>query len=473
MEKSEILNLTLSQAIGALENGYLTSYEYVKTLIHHIEKSEKSRGLNIMLYINKKRALEEARRYDCLRKRGKTVGPLHGVPMLIKDSFNTEFIPTTGATDSLRINLTSENSEFVEILIKNGAIILGKTNLAELSLALTVPNDNFAGVCKNPFNDKYTSGGSSGGSAAGVAMRYSPFAVGEDTGGSIRCPSMCCGVVGFRPTTLRYPRNGVIPVSKSFDAVGLIGRSVKDIMILDSVVTNDNLTLPYRQCRKRIGLPSNFFYDDITPDVKLVFDNFVRSIEKHHRYIEIVRVDIDADLSLASRYQPVIIQTEFTEGLSKYLKESNSDVNNPLTDLTTQQLVDSIQTPSIKAFAEFLSTPPDPLELSKARDSQAQLMYDIDRYFERNNLDCILIPSASHTAVPLSMSTEEAFGIYVRSYSIAPFCSLPALDLPIGLSQNGLPVGIELIGMKNYDRHLLQIGKKIEYLYDNHLGVPF
>lgn len=185
----EMVSMTVTEAVAALNAKKMTSKDYVKVLLNRIAAFNPP--LNAVLQINTPGALQEAERMDKLRAEGELLGPLHGIPMLIKDNINVAGITTTGATPGLRGNIPSKSARVAKALQDAGVIVLGKTNLVELACSYSTNNTSFAGPCHNPYNLARISGGSSGGSGAAVAARFAPAALLTDTFGSTRCPSHC------------------------------------------------------------------------------------------------------------------------------------------------------------------------------------------------------------------------------------------------------------------------------------------
>ena len=228
-----LIDLSATQAAAAMRRGDLFAEDYAAALL---ERCEQGSYLNAFIALEPERVLEAAREADRARASGVEPGPLHGLPIPVKDSVNTKEYPTTGGTRALRDFYPAEDAELVERLTGAGAIVMGKTGLHELSFGWTSNNQIF-GAVRNPYDSSRIPGGSSGGTAAAVAARMAPLGVAEDTQGSIRVPAALCGIYGFRPTQGRYPNRGVIPITPLFDQVGPHTRNVEDLALFDRVVT--------------------------------------------------------------------------------------------------------------------------------------------------------------------------------------------------------------------------------------------
>src|SRR3990172_9719648 len=215
MTQDELIELSATDAVLALHRGDFKAEDYAAALL---ARCEAGKHLNTFLNLHPSRVLEAARAADRLRASGAPLLPLHGLPIPIKDSVNTRDLPTTGGTPALRKFRPKEDAPLVRKLLDAGGIVMGKTNLHELSFGWSSNNLAF-GAVKNPYDPTRIPGGSSGGTAAAVAARMAPLGVAEDTEGSIRVPAAMCGIYGFRPTTGRYPTTGVVPISPLFDQI--------------------------------------------------------------------------------------------------------------------------------------------------------------------------------------------------------------------------------------------------------------
>src|ERR1700680_2015597 len=250
-----------------MAGGEITAEHYAAALM---QRCEAGRALNAFITFEPEHVLEEARACDRRRHSGQALGPLHGLPIPIKDSVNTRHYPTTAGTPALRQFRPAQDAPVVRALLEAGAIVLGKTNLHELSFGWTSNNEAF-GPVRNPYDRARIAGGSSGGTAAAVAARMAPLGVAEDTEGSIRVPAAMCGIAGFRPTTTRYPSTGVVPISTLFDQVGPHARSVDDLALFDSVVTGDWNALRAAELKGvKLGVGRKYWYSGLEAEVERI-----------------------------------------------------------------------------------------------------------------------------------------------------------------------------------------------------------
>src|ERR1700722_16187689 len=229
---AELCNLSAVEAVAHMSQGALTAERYAQALLANCQAAH---ALNAFIALEPARVLEAARARDHERRDGAKPGPLFGLPIPVKDSVNTRDYPTTGGTPALRHFRPAEDAPVVAALRDAGALVLGKTNLHELSYGWTSNNLAF-GAVRNPYDQSRIPGGSSGGTAAAIAARLAPLGIAEDTEGSIRVPAAFCGIAGFRPTTGRYSTDGCVPISPLFDQVGPHARSLADLVLFDSLV---------------------------------------------------------------------------------------------------------------------------------------------------------------------------------------------------------------------------------------------
>src|SRR3974390_417380 len=232
---NELLELSVVEAVARLKRGETTAEHYASALLG---RCGQAKAWNHFIPLPQEGVMEAARAADRRRTSGVKLGPLHGLPIPVKDSVNTKDMPTTGGTPALRHFKPKQDAAIVRTLVDAGAIVMGKTNLHELSCGWTSNNQAF-GAVHNPYDVRRIPGGSSGGTAVAVATRMAPLGVAEDTEGSIRVPAAMCGIAGFRPTTGRYATTGAVPISPLFDQVGPHARTVGDLALFDSVVTGD------------------------------------------------------------------------------------------------------------------------------------------------------------------------------------------------------------------------------------------
>lgn len=467
--KDEMLSFTVTEALAALSSRRMTSQEYVTALLDRIAAF--NGRLNAVLHVNATGALEEAGRMDKLRSEGKLLGPLHGIPMLIKDNMNVAGIPTTGATPGLRGNVPSRSAPAVKALQDAGVIVLGKTNLSELACSYSTNNTSFAGACHNPYDLDRITGGSSGGSGASVAARFVPAALLSDTFGSTRCPALCNGIYGFRPTWGRYSTEGVIPLVSMFDTVGPGARSVADLLLLDTVMSGgDDTRVGVEAKGLRVGVPHKFLCEGLTPDVEKAFIDTLAKLEAAG--VVLVRKDLPADVSGNFQDMLALCTENFVHDLGEYLKAEIADPRNPFKEnWGGKELIAQVSNPVSKAIMEQVSTPAPAEALAALKQKRQEQNRAIKEYFANNRLDCALYPACGQTAPPLAGGDMADIGIFNGRFNVATFNALPACAIPIGLGRDGLPIGAEVLGAPSSDRRTLEVAKVLEGLI-GHIAPP-
>jgi Asp-tRNA(Asn)/Glu-tRNA(Gln) amidotransferase A subunit family amidase len=271
----EVADFGLAAAARAIRNGEITSEAYVTSLLG---RARMQADLNAFITIDEATVLTAAREADKARAAGSS-SPLLGVPLGIKDSYLTKGISTSLGLEALASFIPQEDADVVCAVRDAGAIVFGKNNLVEMSYGLTGHNAHY-GQVKNPHALERVSGGSSSGSAASVAAGIVPASLGGDTVGSIRVPASLCGVVGFKPTTGRWPRGGVAPISHTLDTTGALARNVEDCALLDQVVTGETeLRWSEADLRgTRLAYAPRQFLDLVDPEVESRFREVVRRL---------------------------------------------------------------------------------------------------------------------------------------------------------------------------------------------------
>ena len=257
---TDLTKLSAADAVTALRQADVSAEEYATSLL---DRCESGKHLNAFIALDPSLVLESARAADRVRMSGADLGPLHGLPIPVKDSVNTKDYPTTGGTPALRNFRPSGDAELVRRLVNAGAIVMGKTNIHELSFGWTSNNLAF-GAVHNPYDTSRIPGGSSGGTAVAIAAGMAPIGIAEDTEGSIRIPAALCGICGFRPTMHRYPNEGVVPITPLFDQVGPHARTVDDIVLFDSVITGQSNNIKPTSLKGiRVGISRGYFFESL------------------------------------------------------------------------------------------------------------------------------------------------------------------------------------------------------------------
>ena len=464
-----MIELSASEAVAAMRDGEFTAESYARALL---ERCAAAQYLNAFITLDPEAVLEAARAADRHRAAGGILGLLHGLPIPVKDSVNTGDYPTTGGTNALRDFQPKADAPAVTLLRDAGAIVLGKTNLHELSLGWT--SNNFAfGAVRNPYDPARITGGSSGGTAAAVAARMAPLGVAADTSGSIRIPAALCGLFGFRPTTGRYPTAGVIPIAPLFDQIGAQARSMADLALFDAVMTGDHRAIePAPLAGLRLGVDRDYFFADLDPEVAQAIAALMARLERAG--VVFVDVHIPGLAAAITATTSPISRHDAGPTLSQYLREHDAPTS--LGEVSEQVL-----SPDVRLAFERFMLPDMPQIVTEAGYEAA---CGIDRpALQRAMADCfadsriaaLLFPTTLVAATPIGadetvringveMSFATAIGRNILPGSTA---GLPGLVIPTGLTAGtNLPLSVELDGVAGGDRELLAIGLAIAAILD-------
>ncbi|MCH9611663.1 MAG: Glutamyl-tRNA(Gln) amidotransferase subunit A [Chlamydiia bacterium] len=451
--------------------------------------------LNAYLTILDERAREKARLLDEKRKAGKTLGPLAGVPIAIKDNIHIAGERTTAASKFLEKYVAPYDATVIRLLEEADAILIGKTNLDEFAMGSSNENSAYKQVY-NPWDIKRTPGGSSGGSAAAVASYGVPISLGSDTGGSIRQPAHCCGLFGYKPTYGRVPRYGLIAFGSSFDQIGPFCRTAEDVamvmevlgrhcerdstsQVLDSEPYRDDLDLSIQG--KTIGIPRPFIEELDEGAQKIFFDGI-----DVYRSLGCKIVDVDLDLmkhSIALYY--ILATAEASTNLSRYdgIQYSTRDPEAKSIDEVYQQsraryFGDEVKRRIILG-TYVLSAGYQDHYYKKAQKVRTLLIEQFKKGFEM--CDAIAMPTSPGSAFELG-SIQDPVTMYQQDiFTIAAnLAGLPAINIPAGFDGDGMPMGLQLLGPQNADGLVMRFAhqfdketthaKQIAPMFDDEFG---
>jgi aspartyl-tRNA(Asn)/glutamyl-tRNA(Gln) amidotransferase subunit A len=425
---AEPADWTLSEAARALAHRRISSKELTEQCLARIHKYD--RALNALITLTEESALEQAAACDAHRG----AGPLHGIPIALKDNIDTRGVLTTAASRVFRDRVPSEDAEIVRRLKLAGAVFLGKLNLDEFAFAGTGTTSAY-GPVHNPWNFERITGGSSAGSAAAVAVGLCFASVGSDDGGSVRIPASYCGVVGFKTSYGRVSTRGVVPSAYSLDTIGPIARSVEDAALMLQVIAGYDakdsitvaapvpdytaaLTQPIRGLR--IGIPRDYFFEQLDPDVARLIEEAIALLRR--------KVGNVRDVTLP-RFQ-FVENGSYDVELYHYQKQF-FDKSPELYHPWSRQQLESLKSVTAVAYVETLK---------RLRECRR----DIRRVFE--NVDVLLLPTMREPAPLLSETLSGAHHRPPSNVSAFNRFGTPAISLPCGFSRNGLPVGLQIVG---------------------------
>jgi mandelamide amidase len=453
--------LSVAEALVALSSREWTVDQYVAALL---ERKREWAQLNGIVGFDERRLLDAAHKQTIERAGGSPRGALHGIPFAAKDNIDTVELPTTACTPALRQNQPPRNAPVLQRLLDAGALLFGKTNMHELAFGITNNHGAF-GAARNPYDPRLIPGGSSGGSAAVVAAGIVPFALGSDTGGSVRIPAALCGVAGFRPTLGRYPQDGVVPISPTRDTVGPMARTVSDLALVDGVITGEAAPLEAVElARLRIGVPRDYFYENLEPAVATLMDAFLAALRAAG--VTLVDESIPNVQKLDEAVSFVVVNYEARRCLERYLSKSAPGI-------PFETVVAQIASPDVKPVYEAIAN----LDLVSEKVYRETL--DVHRpalqralsdYFEKHRLDAYLVPTCCMTARPIGADqTVELNGqqvptflSFIRNADPSSNAGIASISIPVGLSKSGLPVGAMIEAPAGSDRRLLAIAHALE-----------
>ncbi len=477
----DLLNMTAVSLGAAIKNKEVTVREAAEAVLARIEEKEKE--YNCYVTVDREGALKQADEVQKKIDAGELTGPLAGVPVAIKDNMCTEGLLTTCSSKILGNFVPTFSSEAVLNLQKAGAVILGKTNMDEFAMGSTTETSAF-GVTKNPWNPEHVPGGSSGGSAAAVAAQECFYALGSDTGGSIRQPASFCGVVGLKPTYGTVSRYGLIAYGSSLDQIGPLCKDVTDCATIMEVIASHDLKDSTSVERKdldftsaliddvkgmRIGIPKDYFGEGLDPEVKkavlaaadvlkekgAIVEEFDMSLVEYAipTYYTIAAAEASSNLE---RFDGIKYgyRTEDYEGLHNMYKKTRSEGFGA--EVKRRIMLGSFVLSSGYYDAYYL----------KALRVKALIKKAFDEAFAK--YDVILGPVAPTTAPKLGESLSDPIKMYLGDiYTISiNLAGLPGLSMPCGLDEKGLPIGLQLIGDCFNEKKLIQTA----YAYEQARG---
>lgn len=456
-----LMSLTAVELGRKIKEKEVTVEEAVTAALDAIEKREAQ--VHSFVTVDREGALKRAKEVQAKIDAGELTGPLAGVPVAIKDNMCTKGLLTTCSSKILYNFVPTYTAEAVLNLEKAGAVILGKTNMDEFAMGSTTETSAY-GVTKNPWNTGHVPGGSSGGSCAAVAAEECSYALGSDTGGSIRQPSSFCGVTGIKPTYGTVSRYGLIAYGSSLDQIGPIAKDVTDCAtILEAIASHDvkDSTSVQREDYDfttalvddvrgmKIGIPRDYFGDGLDPGVKASVLGAAKKLEEKGAIVE------EFDLSLVEYAIPayyVIACAEASSNLARfdgakygYRTEQYDGLHN-MYKKTRSEGFGAEAKRRIMLGSFVLSSGYYDAYYLKALRTKTLIKQAFDKAFEK--YDVILGPAAPTTAPKLGESLSDPLKMYLGDiYTISVnLAGLPGITLPCGTDQNGLPIGLQLIG---------------------------
>lgn len=469
----KLYSLSAAEMKKLLEKKEVSSLEIVNSVIDRIEKTDKE--INAYITYNFENAVNQAKAVDEKRARGEEVASLAGIPVAVKDNICVKNIKTTCASKMLENFVAPYNATVTEKLMQNDAVIIGKTTMDEFAMGSSGESSAFA-KAKNPWDTQRVPGGSSSGSAATVAASQIPFALGSDTGGSIRQPSGFTGIVGLKPTYGAVSRYGLVAFASSLDQIGPMARTVEDTaMLFSAVCGKDNKDATSKEYTfdgfsnsvkgMTVGIPKEYYGDGVSSVVK----------EKVYRAVEVLKqqgantVEISlpsTEYALSAYY--IIACAEASSNLGRYdgvkygySGNRNGSLNDLYESTRSEGFGDEVQR-RIMLGTYVLSSGYYDAYYKRAKLLQKNIAKEFSEAFKV--CDVILTPTCPMTAFKFGEKTDNPVEMYAADICTVTvnIAGLPAVSVPCGFDSNNLPVGFQVIGKKFRESDILTVAKCYE-----------
>ena len=433
---------TIAELAPLIAAGHLSSEELTRACLAEIDAHDSA--LHAFITVLGASAIAQARALDTETAAGRCRGPLHGIPISLKDLIDQQGVPTTAASRVREGHVAERDAPVTARLREAGAVLIGKTNLHEFAFG-TTSDDTAFGAVRNPHDPSRSPGGSSGGSAVGIVTGMSVASVGTDTGGSIRIPSAACGTVGLKPTWGEVPCEGVVPLSPSLDHVGPLARSVADAWLIYLVLRGEPTAarwpLPIRQSVKglRLGVPRRYFHDVLDDDVR---ERFAASLawlrQAGVRTVEVV-------IPHADGVAPVYLLATLPEAAAYHAAALAASP-----ERYTKNVRLRLEMGRYVLAEDYV----------RAQAARAVLRNEVDAALD--GCDALVLPTLPIPAPPIGAATVDVGGtpqpvrsMMLRLTQLFNLTGHPAISLPIGDTPAGLPCGLQLVGRANGTERLL------------------
>jgi Asp-tRNA(Asn)/Glu-tRNA(Gln) amidotransferase A subunit family amidase len=456
--EEQIKNLTVKELAEKIRLG---EYSCVRVATEFLDVISKRQDLNAIIYCNPEAVVREASILDQEAQRGRFRGPLHGVPIMIKDNIHIRGVPNTAGTRCMKNFVPSQDATSVQRLREAGCIMIAKNNLHELASGVTSDNPAFGRV-HNPFDSEYSAGGSSGGTGCAVAAKMSPAGLGTDTAGSVRIPASVNGICGFRPTNGRYPSEGITPISHLRDTVGTLAATVDDLILLDEVLSEEKFECELENLEGiRLGISRDIQCAGLASDVCLAFESALECLR--HAGVDLIEVDYKSVQKHTDDCNSVINFYGARVDVDLYLRKFNIP-------LTIQELVDRIESPDIKLLYEqmVLSDKYKLEDYTKAVEvTRPALKRSVYELFSGNSIQAMVYPTIPCMPVKFVDIDEHTDDLLTRNLNTSALADMPSVSVPMGgLICSRLPIGLSLDGLENDDQLVLAMAKLMREAFE-------
>lgn len=438
---------TISGLSRALQQRAVTATAVTEQCLARI--AGRDRAINAFITVLADEALAQAQDADREIAAGRYRGPLHGVPVSLKDIIDQQGTPTTVASHVRDGHVAAGDAVVTARLRSAGAVLLGKTNLHEFALG-TTNEESAYGPVHHPLDATRSPGGSSGGSAAAVLDGMSWASIGTDTGGSVRIPAAACGLVGLKPTVSEIPTEGVVPLSRTLDHVGPLCRSVADASLVFDVLRGATMPVPVARGMRglRFGVPRPYFFDLLDPDVRARVEETCTRIREAGGVLEDVAVGHTKEIGA------IYVHLALPEAAAYHA--------------TTLEAIPGAYTPNVRLRLEMgrsiLAE-----DYVRAQRGREVLIAEVDRALRGH--DALILPTLPIAATTLGVPTvtidgteETVRNLTLRLTQLFNITGHPAVSVPCGATREGLPVGIQIVGARHCTPELLQVAAEVEAL---------
>ena len=452
-------------------SGKKTAVEFVEEAL---AKAENAKEFNAFTSLIGDRALERAKEIDEKISKGETVGELAGVPFVAKDNFLVFVSPSTASSKMLEHFMTPIQATAIEKLENAGAICIGKANLDAFAHGGSTENSAF-GVTKNSVDETRVAGGSSGGSAVISALDIVPFTLGTDTGGSIRQPASFNGVYGVKPTYGTVSRFGVVAMASSTDTIGVFAKTAKEselvMRVMAGLDSRDAMTLPdfwkeeKAPKKAKIGVVKEFLSEGVDPEVRKVTENYIEKMRKAGH--EIVEVSLPmSKYSLAIYY--IVVPAEVSSNLARYdgirygLRSKDAKNLSEVFGKSRDEGFEAENKRRIMIGSYVLSSGFYDAYYLQAQKARTILINEFNKLFE--DVDFLVGPVAPTPAFKIGENVHDPIKMYLADILNVPasLAGLPAISIPAGKTEAGLPVGVQIIGKMESDSNILALADSLE-----------
>lgn len=478
--------ITIKKAHEALINKEISSTELTQNYLDRIKKHNED--YNVYLTVTPDKALDQAKKADAEIASGKDISPLTGIPASIKDIIVTKDVRTTASSKMLENFVPPYEATSTERLNEKGMVMLGKTNCDAYAFGASTENSGY-GPTKNPWAKNKVPGGSSGGAAAAVAANLSVYALGTDTGGSIRQPAALCGVTGLKLTYGRASRFGLIAMASSFDTPGPIAKTVEDCAIIAETISGHDekdgttVTMPVPKFSQKIsqdikglkiGVLQESYGEGVEEGVKKAFDESIKVLEKLGAQIKSISMPKLA-YGIAAYY--ILVPSEISSNMSRYdgvrfgHRSSNAKSLIDLQMLSRGEALEDEVKRRIMLGNYALSSGYYDAYYLKAAKVRTVIKQEFQEAFR--DFDAIICPTSPTVAFDIGSKSDDPLAMYLADIFTCPvnIAGIPGLSVPCGFS-DGLPVGLQIIGKAFDEETILRIGHNYEQATQWHTQFP-